>query len=129
MDLSESMLEQTHQSALENGWQNVELPPGTYALEIWTPENSSARVTYSLLASDRVLDNRVSYQSTRQERGQVNEWIDFSITTNPSLIIELPAAAPVTVLAEPSSRSDNVEYNLSGNVVFGVGPVRFVKQQ
>jgi hypothetical protein len=98
-------------------------------MEIWTPENSSARVTYSLLSSDQVLDTRVSYQSTRQERGQVNEWIDFSVTLNPSLIIELPTGAPVAVVAQPSPRADNREYNLGGNVVFGVGPVRFVKQQ
>jgi hypothetical protein len=113
---------------LQARWEDIELPPGTYALEIWTPENSSARVTYQVLSSGQLLDERASYQSTRQDRGEVNQWIDFSKTLNPSLVIELPASERVTVIAEPSPSTINREYNLSGQVVFGVGPVRFVKR-
>lgn len=114
---------------LQARWEDIELPPGTYALEIWTPENSSARVRYQVLSSGRLLNERVSYQSTRQDRGEVNQWIDFSKTLNPSLVIQIPASGRVTVIAKPSLSATNREYNLSGNVVFGVGPVRFVKQQ
>ena len=122
-------IEESNVDALQARWEDVRLPPGSYAMEIWTPENTSARVLYSLLSSGQLLDTRVSYQSTRQDRGQVNEWIDFSVTLNPSLIIELPVGAPVTVVAQPSARPENRDYNLGGNIVFGVGPVRFVKQR
>jgi hypothetical protein len=122
------IIDSSNVDRLQAQWQDIQLPPGTYALEIWTPENSSARVRYQVLSSGQLLDQRVSYQSTRQERGEVNQWIDFSKTLNPSLVIELPTSLPVTVIAGPSLRTTNREYNLSGNVVFGVGPVRFVKQ-
>lgn len=122
-------IDQANVDTLQARWENIELPPGTYALEIWTPENTSARVNYLVLSSGQLLDNRVSYQSTRQDRGQVNQWIDFSATLNPSLVIELTASELVTVIAKPSSRKENRDFNLSGNVLFGVGPVRFVKQQ
>jgi hypothetical protein len=121
-------IDQSNVDRLQARWEDIELPPGTYALEIWTPENSSARVSYQVLSSGQLLDERASYQSTRQERGEVNQWIDFSITLNPSLVIESPASERVTVITEPSPRATNREYNLSGNVVFGVGPVRFVKR-
>ncbi len=122
------IIDQSNVDRLQARWEDIELPPGTYALEIWTPENSSARVSFQVLSSGQLLDERVSYQSTRQDRGEINQWIDFSKTLNPSLIIELPTSQLVTVIAEPSLSTTNREYNLSGNVVFGVGPVRFVKQ-
>jgi len=121
-------IDQSNIDNLQARWADIELPPGTYALEIWTPENSSARVSYQVLSSGQILDERVSYQSTRQDRGEVNQWIDFSKTLNPSLVIELPISEQVSIVAKPSLRTTNREYNLSGNVVFGVGPVRFVKQ-
>ncbi len=121
-------IDQSNVDNLKARWEDIELPPGTYALEIWTPENSSARVSYQVLSSGQLLDERVSYQSTRQDRGEVNQWIDFSKTLNPSLVIELPTSQRVTIIAKPSLSTTNREYNLSGNVVFGVGPVRFVKQ-
>jgi len=121
-------MDQSTIDSLQARWEDIELPPGTYALEIWTPETSSARVSYQILSSGQILDERVSYQSTRQERGEVNQWIDFSKTLNPSLVIELPISEKVSIVAKPSLSTTNREYNLSGNVVFGVGPVRFVKQ-
>jgi hypothetical protein len=122
-------IDQTNMDTLQARWEDIELPPGTYALEIWTPENTSARVSYSVLSSGSLLDNRVSYQSTRQTKGEVNQWIDFSKTLNPPLVLTVGVPQRVTVIVEPSSRADNRDYNLSGNVVFGVGPVRWVKQQ
>ena len=121
-------IDQSNVDGLQARWEDVELLPGTYALEIWTPENSSARVSYHVSSPSQLLDERVSYQSTRQDRGEVDQWIDFSRTLNPSLVIELPTSGRVTVIAEPSLSTTNREYNLGGNVVFGVGPVRFVKQ-
>jgi hypothetical protein len=121
-------IDQANAGQLQARWENVELPPGTYALEIWTPENANARVAYSVSSSDRLLDERVSYQSTRQERGQVNQWIDFSITLNPSLVIRVTAPAQVSVVAKPSLTPTNLEYNLGGNIRFGAGPVRLVRQ-
>jgi hypothetical protein len=122
------IIDQSNVDRLQARWEDIELPPGTYALEIWTPENGSARVSFQVFSSGQLLDERVSYQSTRQDRGEINQWIDFSKTLNPSLIIELPTSQLVTVIAKPSLSTTNREYNLSGNVVFGVGPVRFVKQ-
>ncbi len=121
-------IDRSNVDGLQARWEDVELLPGTYALEIWTPESSSARVSYQVLSRGQLLDQRVSYQSTRQDRGEVDQWIDFSRTLNPSLVIELPTAGRVTVIANPSLSTTNREYNLSGNIVFGVGPVRFVKQ-
>jgi hypothetical protein len=123
-----TLIDQANADQLQARWENVELPPGIYALEIWTPENANARVAYSVSSSGRLLDERVSYQSTRQERGQVNQWIDFSITLNPSLIIRVTAPGQVSVVAKPSLTPTNLEYNLGGNIRFGAGPVRLVKQ-
>jgi hypothetical protein len=115
--------------ALQARWEDIDLPPGTYTLEIWTPGNSTARVNYQVLSSGRILDERVSYQGTRQDKGEIDQWIDFSRTLNPSLLIQLPVSERVTAIVEPSLSTNNREYNLSGDVVFGVGPVRFVKQR
>jgi hypothetical protein len=122
------VIDQTNVDTLQARWENVQLPPGTYALEIWTPGDTSARVSYTVLSAGRLLDERVSYQSTRQTKGEVNQWMDFSKTLNPSFLVELPASGQVTVIAKPSLRGDNRDFNLSGNVLFGVGPVRLVKQ-
>ncbi len=122
-------VDQANVDALQARWENIELPPGTYALEIWTPENTSARVNYQVLSSGRLLDERVSYQSTRQYKDQANQWVDFSVTLNPSLVTELTSSEQVTVIAKPNSSPADREYNLGGTVLFGVGPVRFVKQQ
>jgi hypothetical protein len=121
-------INQANVDRLQARWENVELPPGIYALEIWTPENANARVAYSVSDASGLLDERVSYQSTRQERGQVNQWIDFSITLNPSLVFRVAGPGRVSVTAKPSLTPTNREYNLTGNIRFGAGPVRLVKQ-